>query len=148
MEPRLHRIRAGSMLGGVCTGLAQYLKMDVTLVRAVFVLLAILPGIGVMLYLILWFLLSTGENIGAGYSAQDMSARGRQFGHEVSEVFTRRRENTIRLIGIGLVVMGGLALLRIFIPGVFAWVERLSAPAALILLGGALLYFAYKGGRQ
>ncbi len=145
MEAKLHRIRSGSMLGGVCTGLAHYLKVDVTLVRVVFILLAILPGFGVLLYLALWFLLPTEDSVSAGYSAQDMSDRGRQFGREVSDVFTHRRENTIRLLGIGLVLLGGLALIRVFVPGIFDWIDRLSGPAFLILMGGALLYLAFKG---
>ena len=39
---RLYQIREGAMLSGVCTGLAAYLNVDVTIVRIAFVLLTLL----------------------------------------------------------------------------------------------------------
>ena len=150
METKLYRVPSEAMLGGVCAGLARYLNMDVTIVRLIFVLLVVLPGLGVLLYFILWFLLPAEEDVlsGSGYSADDMSWRGRRFGREVSEVFTKRRENTIRLAGIGLILMGIVALLRILVPTVFGWIDRISGPLALMLVGGVLLYFALKGGKK
>ncbi|MBP8251603.1 MAG: PspC domain-containing protein [Herpetosiphon sp.] len=55
---RLMRIEQDKVLGGVCSGIAQYLAMDVTLVRLVFVVLTIL-GVGatIPLYAILWIVL-------------------------------------------------------------------------------------------
>jgi phage shock protein C len=47
---RLHRIREGQKIAGVCTGLAAYSELDVTLVRVLFVLGAIFTG-GVLLLL-------------------------------------------------------------------------------------------------
>jgi phage shock protein PspC (stress-responsive transcriptional regulator) len=41
---RLYQIRAGAMLSGVCTGLAAYLNIDVTIVRILFVVLTLLTG--------------------------------------------------------------------------------------------------------
>ena len=54
--------------------------------------------------------------------------RGRRFGREVSDVFVKRRENTIRLAGIGLILLGLVAMVRIFIPKVFFWIDRISGP--------------------
>src|SRR5580700_9658161 len=49
---RLYQIREGAMLSGVCTGLAAYLNIDVTIVRIVFVLLTLLTtGIWILVYL-------------------------------------------------------------------------------------------------
>jgi phage shock protein C len=53
-------LRRGSdrIVGGVASGLAQYFGIDVLLVRIVFVILALAPpGIGIILYLVLWFLM-------------------------------------------------------------------------------------------
>jgi phage shock protein PspC (stress-responsive transcriptional regulator) len=53
-------LRRGSdrILGGVCSGLAAYFGLDVLLVRVVFVILAVAPpGIGIIVYLVLWFLM-------------------------------------------------------------------------------------------
>ncbi len=54
MSRRLFRSRTERMVGGVCGGLAEYLNIDPTIIRLVFVLLALLGGHGLLLYLILW----------------------------------------------------------------------------------------------
>jgi len=41
----------------VCTGLARYLGVDTTVVRIIFVLLALFAAGGVLLYLILWLIM-------------------------------------------------------------------------------------------
>jgi phage shock protein C len=58
MESRkLYRSRSDKMLAGVCRGLAQYLNLDTTVVRLLFVLLFFLGGHGLLIYLILWILM-------------------------------------------------------------------------------------------
>jgi phage shock protein PspC (stress-responsive transcriptional regulator) len=50
----LFRIREGGMLGGVCNGLAAYLGVDLTPVRAIFALFSVFTGgIGVVVYLVM-----------------------------------------------------------------------------------------------
>jgi len=52
MDPthRLYRSRTNRQVAGVCCGLAQYFNADVTLIRVLFVLLAVLGGSGLVLY--------------------------------------------------------------------------------------------------
>jgi phage shock protein PspC (stress-responsive transcriptional regulator) len=57
MEKRLYRSRTEKMLGGVCGGLAQYLNVDVTLVRALWVIISLLAGTGLLAYIILWVII-------------------------------------------------------------------------------------------
>ena len=45
------------MLGGVASGIARYLSVDVTVVRIVFAVLAIMGGAGIPLYLAGWLLI-------------------------------------------------------------------------------------------
>lgn len=45
------------MLGGVAAGVARYLSVDVTVVRIVFAVLAIVGGAGVPIYLAGWLLI-------------------------------------------------------------------------------------------
>lgn len=54
MENKLYRDENNKTLGGVCAGLADYFKVDVTLIRVAFVFAAVVLGTGGMLYLILW----------------------------------------------------------------------------------------------
>jgi phage shock protein PspC (stress-responsive transcriptional regulator) len=56
-EKRLARVEEGRMIAGVCTGLARYLGVDVTVIRVIFVLLALFAAGGVLLYLILWLVM-------------------------------------------------------------------------------------------
>jgi len=51
---RLYRSRNEKMIAGVCGGLGEYLGVDPTLVRLLFVLLALLGGHGLLVYLVLW----------------------------------------------------------------------------------------------
>ena len=50
---RLFRDMDSATIGGVCTGIAQYVNIDVTIIRILFVISMFL-GFGVLLYLILW----------------------------------------------------------------------------------------------
>jgi phage shock protein PspC (stress-responsive transcriptional regulator) len=54
---RLSRPRTDRQIAGVCAGLAEYFEVDVVLVRAVWVVLSIVPGAivgGVIAYLAAW----------------------------------------------------------------------------------------------
>ncbi len=50
---RLYRSRDDRLIGGVCGGLGKYLTLDATVVRLIFVLLAMAGGPGLLAYLIL-----------------------------------------------------------------------------------------------
>jgi len=54
MQKRLQRSRTEKMVAGVCGGLAEYFGVDPTLVRAVFAVVTVLGGAGVLLYFVLW----------------------------------------------------------------------------------------------
>lgn len=45
------------MIGGVCAGLAEYLDIDPTIVRIVWVLMVLFAGFGILLYIILWLIM-------------------------------------------------------------------------------------------
>jgi phage shock protein C len=56
-QPRkLYRSRTDRKLAGVCGGLAQYLNTDATLIRVLFVVLAVLGGSGIVIYVAMWIL--------------------------------------------------------------------------------------------
>ncbi len=54
MQKKLYRSRTDRVLGGVAAGLADYLNLDITLVRLAFLLLGLADGAGVLLYLAMW----------------------------------------------------------------------------------------------
>ena len=53
---KLYRNTNQQMFAGVCSGLADYFGLDVTVVRLIFVLLFFLGGNGILVYLLLWIL--------------------------------------------------------------------------------------------
>ncbi len=57
MEKKLYRDEHRKMVGGVCAGLADYLGIDVTIVRIFFLLTLILKGGGGLVYIVLWIVL-------------------------------------------------------------------------------------------
>jgi phage shock protein C len=61
---RLYRSRIDRKLAGVCGGLAQYFNSDATLMRVLFVVLALLGGPGLVIYLLMWIVVPE-EPLGA-----------------------------------------------------------------------------------
>ena len=53
---RLYRSQTDRMVAGVCGGLARNFNIDPTVIRLVFVVLALAGGPGVLLYLLLWII--------------------------------------------------------------------------------------------
>jgi len=54
MAKRFQRIESGKKIAGVCTGLAEYFNLDVTLVRVLFFVLCAAYGATIVAYIILW----------------------------------------------------------------------------------------------
>lgn len=52
MERKLYRSRTNRMLGGVCGGLGEYLSLDPTVVRLLWVLFTFVGASGLLAYLI------------------------------------------------------------------------------------------------
>lgn len=54
---RLYRTQTNKTIAGVCAGIGRYFNVDPTIVRVLFVLLALAGGPGLLLYLILWLVI-------------------------------------------------------------------------------------------
>jgi phage shock protein C len=53
---KLYRSKTNRQVAGVCGGLAEYFNLDATLIRVLFVLLAVLGGSGLVLYVAMWII--------------------------------------------------------------------------------------------
>ncbi len=62
---KLTRSLDDRMVGGVCGGLGQYLDIDPTVIRVVFVLLALLAGNGILIYLVMLLLIPAEQTAAA-----------------------------------------------------------------------------------
>ena len=58
MEEKKRLTRSNNkMIGGVCAGLAEYLDLDPTILRIVWVLMVLFAGFCILLYVILWLIM-------------------------------------------------------------------------------------------
>ena len=51
MEKELYRVKEGKWLAGVCAGMAEYMNLTPTMVRWIFVAMAMFFGGGVLVYI-------------------------------------------------------------------------------------------------
>ena len=67
-DPNLRKIlfrdKENGIFGGVSKGLSNYLKIDVNIIRVVFVVSLFFGGAGLMFYLLLWFFTKEAKTIG------------------------------------------------------------------------------------
>ena len=54
---KLYRSEKNRILGGVCGGIAEYLNVDPTIIRVLWIVLALLWGAGILLYVICWLII-------------------------------------------------------------------------------------------
>ena len=67
MEKRLQRNKEEKKIAGVCSGLADYFDVDVTIIRVAFVV-AVMAGLsGILAYLILWIVVPAKPTIQGTY---------------------------------------------------------------------------------
>lgn len=59
---KLYRSRNDKMIGGVCGGIADYLKMDSAIIRFLFILFAIFGGTSIILYIFALIIVPTNPN--------------------------------------------------------------------------------------
>ncbi|HZY43859.1 MAG TPA: PspC domain-containing protein [Anaerolineae bacterium] len=152
---RVYRSKTDSMIGGVCGGLGAYFGIDPTLVRLIFVLMAVFGGGGVLIYLILWIVIPLEGQTAAtpqqtiNANAQELADRARDFGKGFERSFDRSAakrtgHNGAVLFGIALIVLGGLFLLQNLLRINFSqfW------PVILIVIGLAMLVPLFKRTQQ
>src|SRR5271168_4271905 len=95
---RLHRSRTKKVFGGVAGGIGERFDVDPNIVRVVFVVLALVYGLGLAIYLALWALVPRTSSEG-----DEMA--------DVDDVTARRSTRWVRWA----VLVGVIALFVIFI---------------------------------
>lgn len=88
---RMYRDPDNCIIGGVCSGLAAYWRVDPTIVRIIFILLAIFGLAGVIIYLILWVVLPEAQTV-----AQKLEMRGESVNLSNIGDFFREEFNNVK----------------------------------------------------
>ncbi|MGF7184274.1 phage shock protein PspC (stress-responsive transcriptional regulator) [Desulfitispora alkaliphila] len=62
MRKKLYRATYNRMLGGVCSGIAEYFEVDPTLIRLIVAFLIIITGFipGAVFYIVAWAIIPRG----------------------------------------------------------------------------------------
>jgi len=110
---RLYRSNTVKVIGGVCGGLADYLNIDVALIRVAFVLLVLFGGSGVLVYLIMWIAIPAQTGNYTQY--KDLSEKK---SHEDNEATPTEKKdyNSSMIAGIALIFVGLLFLVDRLMP--------------------------------
>jgi phage shock protein C len=70
MERKLQRNTLDKKLAGVCSGLAEYFDIDVTLIRVAFIMAVVAGFSGILAYIILWIIVPVKPVIPGSYNRQ------------------------------------------------------------------------------
>lgn len=134
---RLYRTPNNAVLGGVCNGLSEYFKIDVTLVRIVFAVGTFATGgpFGI-LYFILWIALPKVDAIFNSYQTND------SFQPLTSNNTDMRKQKSRNLGGIILIVIGVIFLFDEF--NFFWWLNFEHLWPLILVATGAYLIFKDK----
>lgn len=104
--------RGNGIIAGVCGGIAKHFDIDVTLVRLVFIILAISGGGGIVIYLLAVLLIPRDEKENKIIKQHDYSSKG---------------------LGLIFLLIGGIALWNRFMPVMIEW--DLVWPIILVIMG-------------
>jgi len=121
-QRRLYRSQTNKVFAGVCGGLAEYLNVDATVIRLVWVLLTLFGGSGIILYIIAFFIVPERPSI-------------------VNDTLPplKSKSDSARIFGILFVAVGVVLLLDNLDIFSFWWIWDTTwdfiFPAILILLG-------------
>jgi phage shock protein C len=141
---KLYRSQTDKMLGGVCGGLAKYLRVDLTIVRLFFVVLTLLGGFGPLIYFIMWIIVPLEDHTYTDthperFDGEDIKERAGMVRDDFINAVKQPNQNTARFIGIALVLAGGFFLLRQLHVPWLNWLDSGVLWAGLILLAGIAL---------
>lgn len=70
---RLMRPRVGRKIAGVCAGCAEYFDIDVTVVRLVWLITAIMTGVGFLAYVVAWIVMPEEHELVPAPSGQHVT---------------------------------------------------------------------------
>ncbi len=159
MNKKLYRDEYHKVLGGVCSGLAEYFEMDVTVVRLLFAFTFFIMGVGFIPYIILWIVLpkkgyifNNVNNPTVDYTVPPQqpggqfyaAAPGNPYGSNPAENMPQKqRSNGGIIVGVVLIIIGAAILIDNYdlIPD-FDF-GRLW-PVVLVIIGGAFIVSGQK----
>ena len=132
---RLERSRTNRVIAGVCGGLADYFKIDIALMRVLFVVATICGSFGFWMYVILWIVVPEEYALGPG----NINENSYDDTIDITPNEAREEKKSVNgamIASLILIFIGVMALVDNFTP--IAWVWKLW-PVPLIIIGVILI---------
>ena len=135
------------MIAGVCGGLANYFKIDSSLVRIIFVLLLLGGGCGILVYLILWLVIPKEKGIEKEINreekleefVEDVKNKAKSMAKEIKiDTKVIKPRKNINVLGIVLIMVGVVVIWNQISPMTIDW--NFFWPGLLILVGILVLF--------
>ena len=154
MERKLYRSRSERMIWGVCGGLANYFDMDPTIVRIIFVLLALANGAGILIYIIMTIVVPlAGSKVATSKevikeNVEEIKETASDLGQEIRSTFEKtdgeessdkihRRRN---MLGFALIIIGVIIMLSTL--NLLHWLSWGYIWPAIIIAVGLVIIFS------
>lgn len=127
---KFERSSTNRVIGGVCAGLADYLNLDIALMRVLFVVAAFCGSFGFWLYIILWIVIPSQKLLNFDNMQQEETTI------DITPDEKRGSNKGAITISIILIVIGLIALMDNFL--YIDWIWKLW-PVILIALGVVII---------
>jgi len=112
MDKKLYRDERQKVIGGVCAGLADYLNIDVSIIRVIFLASLVMKGVGFLPYIILWIVLPKKNHIFNDPTVDYKVPPDPMGYYNPTEPFPVKKKSNFSVIaGAALIVMGSFFLL-------------------------------------
>ena len=132
---KLYRSTDDKVIAGVCGGLGEYFDIDSTIIRIVFILLAVSGGSGIIIYLVMALIVPTKKG------SSDIKANAEDLANQTKKVAEnfKNSENKKNFLGIIVVTIGFLVLLKNLVPVKLAWLNSGVFWSLIIIFIGLFL---------
>lgn len=152
---KLERNPMNKVIGGVCSGLADYFNLDIALVRVAFVIAGLFASFGFWLYIILWIVLPENgsqrttdnrqQSSQTQWSADDGGYTTNGTNDRTEENEPTSKKTTSIIAGASIILIGLIFLVNNFVP--ISWVWKLW-PLILVVIGIVMIFNATKKGND
>lgn len=136
---KLYRSEDNRMLGGVCSGLAEFFNIDPTLIRLFFVLITFFGGGGIFFYLVLWLIIPSKSSVSElsrqnfEKNIQEMKDKAQHLAEDLKT--GSKKSDSKQILGLFVILFGVMLLLGNL--GILNLVKVWKFfPAAIIILLG------------
>jgi len=146
---KLYRSSTNKVIFGVCAGLAEYFDLDPIIIRALFILFALMGGGAVILYIILTLIIpSDNSTVKSGQEFKELADTLGTKAQEIVSEFKSEKSSTghsRNFLGLLIILVGVFFLLKELLPWpmyyYFPWFHwNIFWPFIIILIGAFILF--------